>query len=74
MNATIQSIGLYLLTTVGLIAAAVIAAVGHPVPDQLWTIDTVLVGAAAGVTIPALSTKAAPPAGSATYTPPPAQG
>jgi len=41
-----------ILAAAGIIGAAVIAATGHAVPLELWTIDTVLVGAVAGVAVP----------------------
>ena len=49
---TVQAWGLSALAAAGLIGACVIAATGHAVPAELWTIDTVLVGAVAGVAVP----------------------
>lgn len=53
---TVQAWGLSALAAAGLIGACVIAATGHAVPAELWTIDTVLVGAVAGVAVPLAST------------------
>jgi len=54
---TVQAWGLSALAAAGLIGACVIAATGHAVPVELWTIDTVLVGAVAGVAVPQSSPK-----------------
>jgi uncharacterized membrane protein len=69
MIRAIQSIGLVLLAIGSIVGTVVIAATGHAVPDQLWTIDTVLVGAVAGVAVPALSAASVVPAAVATVPP-----
>ena len=53
MRAKANSIGLIVLDGIALICAAVVAATGHTVAQELWTIIYVLTGAAAGVTLPA---------------------
>lgn len=42
----------YLVSAVTVIGAVVLAALGHPVPDQLWTLAEVGLGAGAGATVP----------------------
>lgn len=42
----------YLVSAVTVIGAVLLAALGHPVPDQLWTLAEVGLGAGAGATVP----------------------
>ena len=57
---TVREWGLTALAAIALIGSAVIAAVGHTVPQELWNIDLVLVSAAAGQAIsPTVATPAA---------------
>lgn len=70
MTSKVNSIGLIILDGIALICAAVIAATGHTVAQELWTIIYVLTGAAAGVTLPQVSTTTVPtPAVPVTTTP-----
>ena len=70
MTSKVNSIGLIILDGIALICAAVIAATGHTVAQELWTIIYVLTGAAAGVTLPQVSTTVVPtPAVPVTTTP-----
>ena len=69
---TVREWGITALAAVALIGSAVIAAVGHVVPQELWNIDLVLVSAAAGQAISPTTTSptvVTAPAGS-TLTPP----
>lgn len=58
---TLQDIGLLVLAVVAIIGTVVVSAVGHTVPSELWTIDTVLVGAVAGTTVPKAVRATVPP-------------
>lgn len=48
----------FVLTLVTLVTAGTIAAIGHPVPGQLWTLSYVFGGATTGVVIPQVAAKA----------------
>lgn len=55
------SLGVIVITAISLIGTAVVAATGHVVDSQWWTLNYVLVGAVGGVTVPALTTTTAAP-------------
>lgn len=61
MTAKLGSLTLAGLAAIALIIAGILGATSHVVPDQLWTIIYVLVGGAAGVTLPAITTTPAVP-------------
>jgi hypothetical protein len=44
--------GAYIVSITALIAATVLAALGHTVPDELWSLGAVGLGAGAGATVP----------------------
>lgn len=56
----------YIVSTLTVVGAVVLAALGRGIPDQLWTIAEVGLGAGAGATLPGRSTE---PAGPPTVTP-----
>lgn len=69
MTSKLNSLVLAILAGLALIIAGVLGATSHAVPTQLWTIIYVLVGGAAGVTLPSVITS---PATAATTVTPPA--
>lgn len=60
MTSKLNSLVLAILAAVALVIAGILGATSHAVPTQLWTIIYVLVGGAAGVSIPAVTTTTAP--------------
>lgn len=60
MTSKLNSLVLAILAAIALIIAGVLGATSHAVPTQLWTIIYVLVGGAAGVSIPSVVTTSAP--------------
>lgn len=53
----------YIVSTITVVGAVVLAALGRGVPDQLWTLAEVGLGAGVGATVPGRSAEpAAPPA------------
>jgi hypothetical protein len=61
VTSKLNSLVLAILAAVALIIAGILGATSHAVPTQLWTIIYVLVGGAAGVTLPSVVTTTAPP-------------
>lgn len=54
----------YIVSAVAVAGSVVISALGHPVPDQLWSIAAVGLGAGAGATVPTRYAEGTPPAAS----------
>lgn len=59
MPTKLNSLVLAILAGIALVIAGVLGATSHPVPTQLWTVIYVLIGGAAGVTLPAVVTTTA---------------
>ena len=45
-------LGAFALGFVGLVGIIVLAALGHPIPVELWALETAVVGGALGITNP----------------------
>lgn len=52
----------YIVSTVTVVGAVVLAALGRGVPDQLWTLAATGLGAGVGATVPGRATEPASPA------------
>ena len=60
MTSKLNSLVLAILAAIALVIAGILGATSHAVPAQLWTIIYVLVGGAAGVSLPSVVTTPAP--------------
>lgn len=52
MSTTFQSLGLILAVVIALVGTFVLLVLGHDVPSEVYSFDTLVLGAIAGATIP----------------------
>jgi hypothetical protein len=59
MSKNITSMSLWMLAGIALVGVITLIGINRPIPTELWAILSVLVGAAAGVTMPTVTLAAA---------------
>ena len=57
-------VGAFALALVATIGVIVLVATNHPVPTELWALDTALIGGGLGITNPTSSSSSSAPASS----------